>query len=406
MNEIHKRLKSKIESSIQNNTFRHLRLNDGLADFSSNDYLGLSRSEKLIDKINSTFSRKVAGATGSRLLSGNSLIFEETEKYLANLFHAEKALIFNSGYNANLGILSSVPGKGDTIIYDELIHSSLKDGARLSLAQHLSFRHNDFLHLEKKIKIAKGNIFVVVESIYSMDGDECKLIDLISLCEKYGAAIILDEAHSTGTYGNNGNGIACSLGIQDKIFARVYTFGKAMGLHGACIAGPTLLINYLINYSRQFIYTTALPPHAIHAIKQSFEHLGEYIELQDILNRKIALFKNEVSKSEIKGLIKSNSAIQALVVGNTNLYRTNAQGATSNEPLQVKQNIEDQKFKTKLLAAKLQEKGFDVRPILSPTVKEGSERLRICLHVHNPDKEIIDLVHLLKEGMDELKAGQ
>src|SRR6187551_3588959 len=171
----------------------------GLIDFTSNDYLGLARSQELsqaiAQKVNDG-ALKLNGATGSRLLSGNSNYAEQIEKKLAGIFKSESTLLFNSGYVANLGVLSSLPQRGDTILYDELAHACMKDGARLSLAKRFNFRHNDLNDLEAKLKLASGKIFIAVESIYSMDGDQCPLKELVTLSEKYGAHIILDEAHS------------------------------------------------------------------------------------------------------------------------------------------------------------------------------------------------------------------
>ncbi len=405
MESIEDKLKNKLESRVKSNNYRSLKLAENLIDFTSNDYLGLARSEALLEQIRlSEVKERLSGATGSRLLSGNSSLCQETEQFLAQIFLAEKALIFNSGYSANLSILSAVPQKGDTILYDELIHASLKDGARLSMAQHLSFRHNDMIHFEKKLKIAKGNVFVVVESIYSMDGDACPLQELVMICEKYGAVIILDEAHSTGIMGHNGNGLACTMEIQDKIFARIYTFGKAMGMHGACIAGSSILIDFLINFSRPFIYTTALPPHSIHAIKHAFVYLEKNLGLQELLKRKIVLFIKLMEEAGIKGLNPSESAIQALVFSHSQqetVHPDNFDDSVSERQKDEMIRMKDQKSQIKDLAATVQKRGFDVRPILSPTVKEGSERIRICLHVHNSDSEIENLVIALKNGMEE-----
>jgi 8-amino-7-oxononanoate synthase len=304
------------------------------------------------------------------LLSGNSELAETVENKLAKIFKAPKTLLFNSGYMANLAILSCLPQRGDTIITDELVHASLRDGTRLSLASHFSFKHNDLNDLEEKIKRAKGNIFVVVESVYSMDGDECPLDELVSLTEKYEATIILDEAHSTGSYGENGSGLAVQKKLEDRIGVRIYTFGKAMGVHGACIAGNEMLINYLINFARPFIYTTAMSPHSLVAIQCAFDFLKREIGLQKILQRKIGLFLTGFEKMKWN-CVKSNSAIQNVIIpGNSNV---------------------------KELSHFLQHHRFDCRSILSPTVKEGSERIRICLHTFNSDDEIAELNDVLSE---------
>lgn len=365
---VHKRLQDrKKEDSL-----RKLTAASGLIDFSSNDYLGLAQSEELFelikDKIQSLPHKN--GSTGSRLLSGNDQYTQEVENYLAGIFKSEAALIFNSGYTANQGVLSSIPQKGDTIIYDELAHACIRDGARLSLASRYSFLHNDLNDLESKLKRAIGNIFIAVESIYSMDGDQCPLAELVDLADRYNATLILDEAHSTGVFGERGAGLAVSLGLQNKIPIRIYTFGKAMGIHGACVAGSKELIEYLVNFARPFIYTTALSPHSITSIECAFKFLDNHPDLQKQLKNKIELFTSACDKLNVQRL-NSDSQIQGFVVN------TNEKAKKAFEFLRIQ--------------------GFDVRPILSPTVAKGSERLRICLHTYNSDDEIIQLTNHLSK---------
>lgn len=341
-------------------------------DFTSNDYLGLASSKVLFQIIADRMKQlglHQNGASGSRLLSGNSEYTEQVETKLAAIFKGQAALIFNSGYTANLAILSSIPQRGDTIIYDELAHTCVKDGARLSLAKRFSFKHNDLHDLELKLQHAEGKIFVAVESIYSMDGDECPLTALVPLVEKYGASIILDEAHSTGAIGEQGSGLAVALELHDKIAIRVYTFGKAMGVHGACVVGSASLRQYLINFARPFIYTTALPPHSIASIDCAFEFLSTNPHLQQQLRDKVTLFVDNIHNLENR--TSSSSAIQTVIFpGNREARHA---------------------------ASVLQRNGFDVRAILSPTVPHGLERLRICLHTFNSDQEITTLCKALSE---------
>lgn len=370
-----KKLAEKLEERKKAGNLRVLTTREGLSDFFSNDYLGLAKSVPLFHAIEDAHKQvtgNLNGATGSRLLSGNNEYVLHTEKKLAQFFKSDKALIFNSGYSANLSILSSVPQKGDTIISDELIHASLKEGARLSFANRYSFRHNDLEDLEAKIKKASGECFVVAESVYSMDGDFCPLERMIAVCEKYNAHLILDEAHSTGIWGIGGRGYACDLGLEQKIFARVYTFGKAMGIHGACIAGSDSLIDYLINFARPFIYTTALPPHGIAAINAAFDFIAEDRSLSELLFKRIEYFKSRYSGVHSDDLVlgRSESPIQVVKI-------------SGNE-------------RARALADHIIKQGYDVRPILSPTVKEGEERLRICLHVYNTEEEIEGIVQAIK----------
>jgi 8-amino-7-oxononanoate synthase len=344
---------------------------ESLIDFSSNDYLGLARSQALFDKVRDySFSgHNLNGSTGSRLLTGNSGFIEETEEFLSRVFRCEKGLICNSGYSANLAVLSAIPQKDDTIIYDELAHASIKDGARMSLAKRFSFRHNDVQDLEAKIRRSAGRIFIAIESIYSMDGDHSPLADICALAKKYDACIILDEAHSTGLCMENGAGYAVRENLHDQVDIRIYTFGKATGAHGAFVAGKNALIDFLINFSRPFIYTTALSPHSVVQIRCAFEFLKEHPELQSQLTNNIEHYNRETGF--IRNRTDSMSAIQTVIFeGNENVRRAS------------KMFIDH---------------GLDIRPILSPTVPKGRERIRICLHAFNSEKEIGSLIGLLRE---------
>lgn len=372
---IHK-LQQKLLDRAENNSLRKLTVSKGMIDFFSNDYLGLARNNGLASAILTECAKwkgNVNGSTGSRLLSGNTEYVLKVEAELAALFRAERTLLFNSGYNANLAVLSSIPQKGDTIIYDELVHASIKDGYRLSFANRFPFRHNDPADLEEKLKKGKGDLYVVVESVYSMDGDTAPLSEIVDLCDRYGANLIVDEAHSTGIMGEGGNGMSCALGIEHRIFARIYTFGKGMGIHGACVAGSRILIDYLVNFARPFIYTTALPLHSIASVKCAFEYLSQHPELATALKSNIDQFKKGLPEKVIGSgrYIESESPIQVIMVPGNKA---------------VKKIAED-----------LQARKLDIRPILSPTVREGEERLRICLHVFNTKEEL----HLLTQSLTE-----
>lgn len=363
-------IQQKLQQRKQENAFRQLTVTNGLIDFTSNDYLGLARAEELFDRIEQKLKSlpKKNGASGSRLLSGNDDYTQTVEKKLAKIFKGEAALIFNSGYAANQAVLSSIPQKGDTILYDEFAHACIRDGARLSLANRYSFAHNDLNDLEQKLRRATGNIFIAIESIYSMDGDQCPLTEITALSKQYNATIILDEAHSTGVMGKNGSGLAVNTNQHNEIDIRIYTFGKAMGVHGACVVGSADLIAYLINFARPFIFTTALSPHSIVSIDEAFQYLGEHLDLQHELSSKINVFKSNCKARQLQ-IIQSSSQIQGIII-------------RSNDAV-------------KRAATHLQTQEFDVRPILSPTVAKGSERLRICLHTYNSSKEIEALTHEL-----------
>ncbi|MDB5145288.1 MAG: pyridoxal phosphate-dependent aminotransferase family protein [Mucilaginibacter sp.] len=371
MNPSEKFIKGKLDERRANGTYRTLKPESSLVDLCSNDYLGFARSpvlKQLIKEEADTNDRALNGSTGSRLLSGNLAYTEALEQCIADFHQSEAGLIFNSGYDANLGLFSALPQRGDTIIIDELIHASIIDGARLSYANRYTFRHNDLQSLEEKLKHAKGNCYVVIESVYSMDGDSSPIKEILSLTEKYDARLIVDEAHAVGLYGK---GLINQLGLENKVFARIVTFGKALGCHGAIILGSKMLREYLINFSRSFIYTTAASFHQMASIKMAYQLLPlSETEIQKLRDN-IRLFKRLITQTGCN-ILPSDSAIQCLIVG-------------SNE-------------KTSRMAQQLQIAGLDIRPILSPTVAAGTERLRICLHSFNTNNEI----NLLAETIHQL----
>ncbi len=363
-------INKKLEARRVEGNLRGLSFNNGLVDFYSNDYLGLARNAELKEIIShnyEAFSSVSNGATGSRLLSGNSLFYEELEQQLAHIFSGEAALIFNSGYMACQAVVATLASRGDTIIYDEYIHACVKDGARLSQAKFFSFRHNDLNDLENKIKKAVGLCYVVIETVYSMDGDIAPLQEIVTLCKRHNALLIVDEAHSTGIYGEKGSGLLCASGLHNEVFIRIYTFGKAMGVHGACVVSTQVVKEYLINFARAFIFTTALPLHSLVSIQAAFEFIHSHADLASDLFKNIELFASQL---KTLGLSSTETSIQTVKIpGNK---------------------------KVKQLAKALQQDGIDVRPIVSPTVKVGQERLRICLHNFNQPAEIEQLIQCIK----------
>ena len=342
------------------NAFRFLMESEGLVDFYSNDYLGVAQ---LVFE-----SDALSGSTGSRLISGNSDETIALETELAQFFKHQAALLFNSGYDANLGVFSSIALKGDTVIYDNLVHASIRDGVRMSLANSFPFKHNDLKQLEAKIKRAKGTIYVAVESVYSMDGDQAPLIEIAAICEANGAYLIVDEAHSGGLYGENGVGLVTKLGLDSLVFAKVITFGKAYGSHGAVVLGSTDLKDYLINFARSLIYTTTLPPHAQARIKYVVNTVAAMGAERNRLERNITLFRSIIHDGSLE-LMPSDSAIQCIVI-------------PGNEAVKAK-------------AEQIRNGGFAVKAILSPTVPEGRERIRICIHSFNSEEEIKSLGQLI-----------
>lgn len=352
-----------LEKRKQEGLLRSLDTAAGLVDFCSNDYLGLSRSETLLQLAAEEWEameQKRSGSGGSRLLAGNSEYAQLLEQEIARFHRAPAALLFNSGYDANLGLFSAVPGRNDTILYDELIHASVRDGIRLSHARAFRFAHNDTAALEERLKNAVGRCFVAVESVYSMDGDQCPLQDMAALCERYGALLIVDEAHATGVTGEQGEGLAASLGLEKQVFARLHTFGKALGCHGAAVTGSAALREFLVNFARSFIYTTALPLQSLVAVRSAYRLFPQMTKERRQLQELVALFR---SKGQAGGLALTDSQgpIQCVLQPGNEAVRRKAAGARA--------------------------AGFDVRPILSPTVAEGAERIRICLHAFNTATE-------------------
>lgn len=371
LTHINDKLQEALNKRKEESLFRTLIVNEGMIDFCSNDYLSLARSEKIKKEVQDQLKLFpcLNGSTGSRSISGNTAFTEVLEKEIATFHHAEAGLLFNSGYDANVGLFSCIAAKGDTLICDELIHASIIDGCRLSYANRFKFAHNDLNDLKKKMQQAKGTIFVAVESVYSMDGDTAPLREIAALCERYQANLIVDEAHATGVFGQQGRGLVNEYGLEDKVFARVHTFGKALGAHGAVVVGSDTLRNYLINFARSFIFTTALPFSSLLHIKYAYKELTSAEMDQRCLHKRITLFKNQLSLPDAYSLIDSRSPVQSLII-------------TGNE-------------KTRLVAAQLQQQGFDVRAILSPSVPVGKERLRISLHLHNTEEQITQLTRAL-----------
>jgi 8-amino-7-oxononanoate synthase len=363
-----------IDKKKSEDAFRTLLIANHLIDFTSNDYLGFSNNAVIREAMHIEIAKdkeKKMGSTGSRLLSGNSEYIESLEQKIATFHHAESALIFNSGYDANLGLISCIAKKEDTIICDELCHASIIDGMRLSLAgKKYKFKHNNLEDLEKKILNAKGRVFIVIEAIYSMDGDTAPLHDIIQLSEKHNAHLILDEAHSNGILGLNGSGLANINHLEKHFLARVYTFGKALGSHGAAVVGSKALISYLMNFARSFIYTTALPFHSLVSINCAYNYLVSADNERQKLFQIISFYRDKLKSLGLEQ-VTNNSPIQSYIKpGNTSARK---------------------------LALTLQKNQFNARAILSPTITKGKERVRICLHSFNTESEIINLLETIAE---------
>jgi 8-amino-7-oxononanoate synthase len=374
MKKLPKILSNKLNVRLQNNALRKLPQATDWVDFASNDYLGFSNSKSIFEATHQYLlehNQIQNGATGSRLLSGNHPVYEAAEAFIAHFHQSSSALIFNSGYDANVGFFSAVPQKGDLILYDELCHASIRDGIQLSNAKAYKFQHNDLEDLERLLIRNSGKtIYIVTESVFSMDGDTPNLEELVQLAEKHDAYMVVDEAHALGVLGDKGEGLVQSLHLQYTVFARIMTFGKGLGCHGAAILGSEELKNYLVNFARSFIYTTGLSPHSVATILMAYQQLEKATYSQQQLKNNIAHFNQEKNRLSLKPLfVFSKSAIQSAII-------------PGNE-------------RVKSIAHQLQSKGFDVKPILSPTVPEGQERLRFCLHSFNSEDEITLILQLL-----------
>jgi 8-amino-7-oxononanoate synthase len=323
-------------------------------DFSSNDYLGLAR-------LGSTKSDALSGAGGSPLLTGYSDEILATEQFISGFHKAEEALLFSSGFAANLGLMEALGYKGSTILFDELVHASLRDGIRLSRGKTFHFEHNNLKSLEDLLEKARGDVYVVTESVFSMDGDLAPLKEILSLCQKHNARLIVDEAHALGLFGESGEGLVGELKLEQDVFCRVYTFGKALGLHGAAILSNAEFISFLVNFCRSYIYSTGIPPALAIQIREHYSRLTTMKSGREHLRKLCGHFDT------LFGTEKSFSPIRLIIPG---------KGPESLSGF----------------AKFLVEKGIDARPVFPPTVPQGTERIRICIHVYNTVEEI-SLLH-------------
>jgi len=378
--DIPSELINKLEKRKNQNLLRELKKNDeSTEDFSSNDYLGLANEPNIANNalkiLQDSGLSNQNGAKGSRLLNGNHELFSTTESFLADTHKAESALIYNSGYTANIGLLTAVLLRNNVVVYDELIHASLRDAIQFSPARSYKFSHNQTDDLEQKLKKAQAlypenTTYLVTEAVFSMDGDIAPIDDIKNLCLKYNVYLIIDEAHATGTQVHN----EIEEKVKDFGFARILTFGKSLGAHGACVLCSDTLKEYLINFSRSFIYTTALSPHSVAVILASYQYLTKNKDRIDQLKKKIQKFRKEIDKNQLTAyFLASQTPIQSLII------KDNAKAKRLEEALQIN--------------------GYDIRAILSPTVQQGTERLRICLHTFNSDSSIEKLMRFLRDQL-------
>ncbi|MDM5455574.1 8-amino-7-oxononanoate synthase [Peribacillus simplex] len=335
-----------------------------MLNLASNNYLGYAGDERLKKAMVDAVHTYGAGATASRLIIGNHPLYDQAEQALVNWKKADAGLIINSGYNANLGIISTLLSRNDFIYSDKLNHASIVDGALLSRAKHMRYRHNDLDHLEALLKkpSIEARKLIVTDTVFSMDGDFAYLEDLVRLKERYNAILMTDDAHGSGIYGKNGEGYACHLHLQNKIDIQMGTFSKALGSFGAYVVGKKWLIDYLKNRMRGFIYSTALPPAILGAIKTAIDLVQEEPERRALLQTHSEYFRNELTYYGFN-ICGSQSQIVPIVIG-------------ENE-------------KTMKFAKRLQKEGVAAIAVRPPTVPENEARIRFTVTaLHN--KEDLD----------------
>lgn len=323
-------------------------------NLSSNNYLGLANHPALGAAAKEAIDRYGCGSGASRLISGNMALHEELERRLAEFKGTDAALVFNSGFQANSGILATLAGSGDVIFSDALNHASIIDGCRLSRAETVVYGHGDLDELEAALKRAGAarRRLIVTESIFSMDGDEAPLIGIAELAERYGAMVMVDEAHATGICGANGAGVVAKLGLGARVTVQMGTLGKALGGFGAYVAGSAALRELLINRCRSFIFTTALPPAVMAMALAAIELVQREPERRETLWANQRYFSDGLRASGFD-VGASASPILPLIIGDAG--------------------------KCMRLSEGLLEKGIFAQGIRPPTVPPGTSRLRVTV---------------------------
>ncbi len=339
-------------------------------DLSSNDYLALSQHPRLVAAAESALRQYGTGSGASRLMSGDLRLHHELEAGTASFKRKEAALVFNSGYQANVGLIPALVGRHDAVFADRLGHASLLDGVRASGAELFRFRHNDPEHLEGllgKHRGAFGRALLVTESVFSMDGDVAPLADLVELKNRFHCALLVDEAHATGVFGPQGRGKVEQEGLTPEVEVLMGTFSKALGGFGAYVAASRTVIGYLVNVARSFIYSTALPLPVIAADLAAVELLEDGLDRGAELIRKALRFRRALRSRGWPVL--GSSQIVPVVVG--------------------------QNSKALKLSRRLDDAGFYAVPVRPPTVPEGTARLRFSLCHAHAEEQLDRLVEVL-----------
>jgi 8-amino-7-oxononanoate synthase len=335
-------------------------------DFSSNDYLNLSTHPIVVDRLARAVQRQGCGSTGSRLLRGDRDVFAAVERRFADFKRAERSLYFSSGYLANIGVMTAIPERGDVVFSDERNHASLIDGIRLSAATRVVFPHNDVGRLaallaETSDVSATGHRFVVVESLFSMDGDFAPLAEYAALCRSAGASLIVDEAHAVGIYGANGSGLIDACGVGNDVFVSINTAGKALGVSGAFVAGPRWAVEYLIQRARPFVFSTAPPPSLADALDASLDVIAGEPDRRERLASRVHQVRDRLARAGV-AVSAEGSQIIPIAIGDND--------------------------RAVAAALALQADGFDVRAVRPPTVPPGTARLRVSVNAGLSDDTI------------------
>jgi len=344
-------------------------------DLSSNDYLGLSQHASLRRAATEALARHGTGSAASRLMSGDLALHHQLEERTAALKGKPAALVFNSGYQANVGIISALCSHGDAVICDRLCHASLLDGARLSRARLFRFQHNQLDHLQSLLeKTAQGfqRRLVVSESIFSMDGDLAPLTDIVALTQAHGVRLLVDEAHATGVTGPGGSGLVAALGLSDSVDLIMGTYGKALGGFGAYVACREEMKSYLVNTARSFIYSTALPPAVIATNLAALEVLAEEPHRRVVLQKRSVWFREQLQSRNLP--IGGVTQIVPWFTGDV--------------------------AATLALSRRLDERGFYVLPVRPPTVPTGQARLRFSLSYDHSQEDLAGLLSAIDEVRD------
>lgn len=359
---------------------RQMRLPRGI-DLVSNDYLGLAEHPYIKERMREAIAGLPAGAGGSRLLRGHHEIFEHLESRLAAFSGSEAALLFGSGYAANIGLLQAIVSEGDLIISDERNHASLIDGIRLTKAQTIVYPHQDLNAVQSALQAPrKRRAIVVTESVFSMDGDLTPLAEMAALADRYDALLVVDEAHATALYGSRGSGRVEELDLRDRVIATVHTGGKSLGSGGAWVAGSSVLRDVLVNRSRSFIFSTAPIPVVAAALDAGLDVVQREPERRVEVHRKALMVRHALAASNIHS--GGTSPIIPIIAGRSG----------SNDAALA-------------LQSGLQAAGFDVRAIRPPSVAPGTARLRVTIRYPIKDEDLLRFVREVARLLQQVDSS-